>query len=302
MAAPWAIETERLCKAFGRAQAVRELDLRVQAGGITGFLGRNGAGKTTTLKMLLGQARPSAGTGRVLGLPIGEDRAGVAIRRRVAYVAEDKRLYEHFRVEELIRWTGRFYPDWRAAEADRLQRQWRLPGRTKVRALSKGMRTKLALLLALARRPELLILDEPSEGLDPVGIEELLNLLQDAAAQGTTVFFSSHQIAEVERVADRVCIVDRGRVVIDAPMQSLGGGYRLIRARFDGQAPEFGGGDPRAGRWRRAGRQISLLARDDAEEADVRSQLHACGASEVSVEPCGLREVFLDAVLEAGAE
>src|ERR1700722_6870455 len=114
--------------------------------------------------------------------------------------------------EQMICFTRAFYPDWRPDEEQKLLRQYRLPLDRKVKSLSKGMRTKLGLLMAFARRPELLILDEPSDGLDPVGIEELLESLVTQCSEGTAVFFSSHQIAEVERVADHICMLNKGRL------------------------------------------------------------------------------------------
>jgi ABC-2 type transport system ATP-binding protein len=205
------IETHQLTKRFGRFAAVEALDLSVRAHHITGFLGRNGAGKSTTIKMLLNMTHPTSGTGTLLGRRIDDPRENRAARHHVAYVGEDKQLYAYMTVEELIRFTRSFYADWRPDVARRLLAAYLLPPRQKIRALSRGMRTKLALLLALSRKPELLILDEPSEGLDPVAIEELLQTLVGAASEGTTIFFSSHQIAEVERIADRVCILDRNR-------------------------------------------------------------------------------------------
>jgi ABC-2 type transport system ATP-binding protein len=160
------IHTHALSKSYGSVQAVRGLNLSVGAGRITGFLGRNGAGKSTTIKMLLGMMRPSAGEGTVLGMRIGDPNESVELRRRVAYVSEDKRLYNYMTVEQMARFTSSFFPDWRPEVAQQLLREYELPHNRKIKALSKGMRTKLALLLALARRPELLILDEPSEGLD----------------------------------------------------------------------------------------------------------------------------------------
>jgi len=131
-------------------------------------------------------------------------------------------------VEQTIRFASSFYSDWRADVARRLLKEYKLPPQQKVQSLSKGMRTKLALLLAFARRPELLILDEPSEGLDPVGIEHLLETLVAQSAEGVTIFFSSHQIAEVERVADHVCILDNGRLLVNASLDQLRQSYRRI--------------------------------------------------------------------------
>jgi ABC-2 type transport system ATP-binding protein len=224
----WAIETRGLTKRFGSFEAVRAIDLKVARRGITGFLGRNGAGKSTTIKMLLGMTHPTSGTGSVLGHRIDDLHGSLELRRRVAYVAEDKQTYAYMTVEELIRFTRSFYPNWRREVERELMDAYDLPPRRKVKALSKGMRTKLALLLALARRPELLILDEPSEGLDPVSIEELLERLAATAADGTAVFFSSHQIAEVERIADRVCIIDHGSIAGDFSLEHSPTGLREV--------------------------------------------------------------------------
>jgi ABC-2 type transport system ATP-binding protein len=135
-------------------------------------------------------------------------------------------------VEQIIRFTGAFYPDWRKDVAQDLLRSYELPPERKIRPLSKGMRTKLALLLALSRRPKLLILDEPGDGLDPCGVEQLLESLVARASEGTSIFFSSHQIAEVERVADNVCILDKGRLILDATMDDLRQSYRQITVVF----------------------------------------------------------------------
>src|SRR5581483_11179241 len=193
----YVIETRDLTKCFGPFRAVSALNLRVAANHVTGFLGRNGAGKSTSIKMLLGMTYPTSGSGTVLGHAITDAKENREMRRKIAYVGEDKQLYAYMTVDQMIRFTASFYPDWSEQAAQRLRRQYQLPPDRKVKALSKGMRTKLALLLALARRPALLILDEPSEGLDPVSIEELLQTLAGVAAEGTAVFFSSHQISEV---------------------------------------------------------------------------------------------------------
>lgn len=204
------IQTDALTKHYGEFRAVNELNCRVRTERITGFLGRNGAGKSSTIKMLLGMIKPTSGSGTVLGYRIDDPRESIEIRRRIAYVGEDKGLYGYMTVGQLIWFTRSFYPDWQPEVEKKLLAEYRLPLNRKAKALSKGMRTKLALLLALSRRPALLILDEPTEGLDPVSIEELLQTLVTAPLHGTTVFFSSHQLSEVERIADDILMIDRG--------------------------------------------------------------------------------------------
>jgi len=191
------ILTRDLTKSYGRVAAVHELNLSVGPNRITAFLGQNGAGKSTTIKMLLGMVRPTRGEGMVLGKRINDAEENREMGRKVAYVAEDKPLYGYMTVEQTIRFASSFYADWRADLAGRLRDEYKLPPRQKVKTLSKGMRTKLALLLALARRPELLILDEPSEGLDPVGIEQLLQMLVAQAAEGAAIFFSSQRLLKL---------------------------------------------------------------------------------------------------------
>jgi ABC-2 type transport system ATP-binding protein len=290
------IETAGLTKHYGRVEAVRQLTLRVGAHRITGFLGRNGAGKSSTIKMLLGMSRPTSGTGRMLGRPIDDARESVEIRRRVAYVAEDKQTYAYMTVAQMIAFTRSFYDDWRPDVETRLRTQFDLPLSRKVKALSKGMRTKLALLLALARRPQLLILDEPSEGLDPVSIEELLQALVAAAAEGTTVFFSSHQIAEVERIADHVCVLDRGRLVVDASLEAIRSDYRRIEVGFAGEPPASEWGAELVGPAHISGRQVTLMVRGNADAVIERA--YSAGAVAVESSGVSLREVFLDSVAE----
>lgn len=288
------IETQELTKHYGSFTAVRSLNLRVHGGRTTGFLGRNGAGKSTTIRMLLGMTHPSSGTATLLSRPITDEKANCEARKHVAYVGEDKQLYAYMTVEQLIRFTRSFYSDWQEETHLRLLRQYQLPKDRKVKALSKGMRTKLALLLALSRRPELLILDEPSEGLDPVSIEELLQEMVTAAANGTTVFFSSHQISEVERVAEQVCIVDKGQLVADLAMDDLRQDYRRITLGFSEVPRPEKFQIPGIRRVKTEGRQVVLIANHDADA--VVELARSMGPATLDVTPIGLREVFLDAV------
>ena len=290
------IETHGLTKHYGTVEAVRDLSLTVECQRITGFLGRNGAGKSTTIKMLLGMVRPTAGAGRVLGYDIADPAQSLEIRRRIAYVGEDKGLYGYMTVADLIRFTRSFYPDWQAQiEAD-LLKQYQLPLGRKVKAISKGMRTKLALLLALARRPELIILDEPSEGLDPVSTEELLQTLQEIRAAGTSIFFSSHQLSEVERIADRVLMIDRGQLVMNTLLSDLLNNYRNITVEFAAQGPMPALDLAGVERIRVKGRQAWVLASSNVE--GIVAHARSFNAV-VQVTPVNLRDVFLELVKEA---
>jgi ABC-2 type transport system ATP-binding protein len=293
----YAIETQNLTRRYGRVEAVRALNLRVSRGQITGFLGRNGAGKSTTIRMLLGMTRPSEGSGAVLGRSIDDAGESRETRSHVAYVGEDKQLYGYMTVEQLMRFTASFYPDWRPETAHRLQGRYGLPFGRKVSDLSKGMRTKLALLLALARRPDLLILDEPSDGLDPISTEELLGALGAAAGEGTTVFFSSHRIAEVERIADRVCIIDRGALVADLSLEEMRQDYRRITLGFTTQPPEHGFDIRGVRQVRTSGRQMVLLANHNADAVVERAR--SLEAVSVDVAPVSLLEVFQEAVKDS---
>lgn len=290
------ILTQGLTKSYGHREAVRALNLSVGRNRITAFLGRNGAGKSTTIKVLLGMVRPTAGGGTVLGKQITDKNANRDMRRRVAYVAEDKPLYGYMTVEQTISFASSFYSDWRTNVARELLRDYELPTHQKIKQLSKGMRTKLALLLAFARRPELLILDEPSDGLDPVGIENLLQTLVAQSADGVTVFFSSHQIAEVERVADHVCILEKGCLLVDAPLDELRQSYRRIDLVFPFPVPEREFRISGVEKIRTSGHQMSVLASRNAEALVERA--HHLNAVSVEVAPVGLREIFLETVKE----
>src|SRR5437868_945030 len=175
-------------------------------------------------------------------------------------------------VEQTISFARSFYSDWRTNVERQLLRDYELPTRQKIKQLSKGMRTKLGLLLAFARRPELLILDEPSEGLDPVGIERLLQMLVAQSAEGAAIFFSSHQIAEVERVADHVCILEKGRLLVDASLDQLRQSYRRIDLVFSFPPPEREFQIAGVERIQARGHQMSVFASRNAEVVVERAR------------------------------
>lgn len=288
------IETTGLRKTYGSHEAVRGLDLAVPEGSVCAFLGQNGAGKSSTIKMLLGMVHATAGSGTVLGHRIDREKDSLLIRQSVAFVAEDKRLYDYMTVEEIIRFTRSFFPTWNVVFERELLQRFELPPNRKIRQLSKGMRTKLALLLGFARGCRLLILDEPSEGLDPVAIEEVLQIVVSLAAQGTTVFFSSHQISEVEQVADHVLMIDRGKLVLDLSMDDVLEGYRHVQAVFAEPVEERDLRLPGIEKVHMSGRMVSLVTSSNLES--ITEHLRMLRASNVNVLPISLKDIFLEKV------
>ncbi len=227
-----AIELRDVHKYYGDVHALRGVTLTVDRGEIFGFLGPNGAGKTTTIRCLLDLIRPNAGTMRVLGLDPG--RQSVAVRARTGYLPGELHLDDSLTAEEHLRFFNQVRggkADWRYVRelADRLQLDL---GRA-IRNLSLGNKQKVGVIQALMHRPELLIMDEPTTGLDPLMQREVLRLLREAQAQGATVFFSSHIMSEVEAVAERVGIIRKGRVVdVAEPAQLIRRALRRVRVRF----------------------------------------------------------------------
>jgi len=291
----WIIETNELRKSYGSVEALRGLDLQVPPGSIFGFLGKNGAGKTSTLKILLGMARPTAGRALVFGLAADDEQSSVGIRARTGFVSEEKDLYEFMTVEQMVRFTATFYPRWRADMEQRYLKSFALPADRKVKALSRGMRTKLALLLALCRGAELLILDEPTSGLDPAVTEEVLQaLVAHVGREEMTVFFSSHQIAEVDQIADRVAIVDAGRAVVSGAIDDLRERYRRIQFVFDGDAPVMPFRAPGVERVRRQGRTLTIFASRGADQ--IVDEARPLQPVSVDVLPVTLKDIFLETV------
>ena len=299
MADAFIIETADLRKSYEGVEALRGLTLQVPAGSICGFLGRNGAGKTTTIKVLLGMARPTSGGARAFGLPADAPEASVQIRRRTGFVSEDKDLYDYMTVEEMIRFTAAFYPGWRRDLERRYLAMFDLPLARKVKALSRGTRTKLALLLALSRGAELLILDEPTSGLDPAVAEEVLQaLVTHVAGEELTVFFSSHQIAEVDQIADRIAIIDRGRAVVTGALDDIRENFRRIQLVFDDEAPEPAFRAPGIECVRREGRVLTVLSSAGTEQILVEAR--ALHPASIDVVPVTLKEIFLESVKAEG--
>ena len=225
-----AIRIRSLDYRAGRDFALRGLDLNVRAGSVYGFLGPNGSGKTTTIKLLMGMLPPQDGTIDVLGHRVPDDV--VPALARIGYVPERVHLYPMLSVDETMRHHAAFYSRWDSLEAERLRRAFALRGDALVGRLSKGEAGKLMLLLALAVRPELLVLDEPTDGLDPVVRRDVLAAVVDyVASTGATVFISSHLVHEQERICDWVGVLDAGRMVAELPMSEFRAGIKRLRVR-----------------------------------------------------------------------
>jgi ABC-2 type transport system ATP-binding protein len=229
---PAPVETHRLTKSYGSARGVEELDLRVEAGEVFGFLGPNGAGKSTTIRTLLDFQRPTSGSAEVLGLDSVRD--SLAIRRRVGFLSSDLSLFDRMTGAEHVRWFSRARGGHDEAFTGVMVERFGVELERPVKELSKGNRQKVGLLLAFMHQPELLILDEPTTGLDPLVQTEFDQLLRETTAAGRTVLLSSHSLDEVQRVADRVAIIRQGRLVVTDSVDHLReNAARVLTLRFE---------------------------------------------------------------------
>ncbi len=226
------ISVTGLSRHYGTRAALENVSLFVPRGGVFGLVGENGAGKTTLIKHLLGLLRAETGAVRVFGRdPIAED---VEVLSRVGYLSEERDFPAWMRVDEVMRYTEGFHARWDRGYAEQLRQQFGLSGSARVRTLSQGQQAKLGLLLALAYRPELLILDEPSSGLDPLVRRDILEaIIRSVAEEGRTVFFSSHLLDEVERVSDYLTMLHRGQVVFSGPLEQVRQGHRGLLIQFE---------------------------------------------------------------------
>ncbi len=225
------VEVKRLTRRFEGKVALNEVSLVVPRGGVFGLIGGNGAGKTTLIRHVLGMLKAQSGTVRVFGHdPVANP---VTVLSRIGYLSEDRDMPNWMRIRELIRYTKAFYPNWDSAYVNQLLEAFDLDPNATVKSLSRGQRARAGLLIALAHRPELLVLDEPSSGLDPVVRRDILgSIIRTIADDGRTVFFSSHLLDEVERVADRVAIIHQGQILLTSTMDDIKETHRRMTLRF----------------------------------------------------------------------
>ena len=225
------VDVNELSRSFADKIALDGVSFRATGGQVYGLVGSNGAGKTTLLKHLLGLLRATPGSVRVFGLDPVRDPVGVL--GRVGYLSEERELPEWMSIDELMRYTQAYHPGWDAAYARELLDTFALDPREKIKELSKGMRAQAGLIAAVAHRPELLILDEPSSGLDVVVRRDILDAVVRAVADdGRTVIFSSHLLDEVERMSDHVTLMHQGRVALSGVLDDVRREYQRSRVRF----------------------------------------------------------------------
>jgi ABC-2 type transport system ATP-binding protein len=288
-----AITATDLAKSFrGGVIAVNGLDLSVPRGAVYGLIGRNGAGKTTTLRMLMGLLRPVRGTARVLGHDLWT--APRAVRQRVTYVSQEQQLPAGKCTAELCLDFSKLHERWDFALAGKLAKRFGIRVDAPMAALSGGEQRKVAVLLAFAARPDVLVLDEPAAGLDPIArrhlIEEIVEFLGDGGER--TVLFSTHIIEDLERVAEHVGIMDRGRMVAAGRLEDLQTGMRRVQLIFNGHAVPDGFRLPGAVRSRTEGPVLTAVVR-----IDTPAQLEALRATpdaRVADFPLGLQDLFIE--------
>lgn len=285
------IRFHEVTKRFGQLVALDKVSLEVHPGQVFALLGENGAGKTTAIKIMLGLENADVGTSEVLGFESRSD--GLCIRQRVGYVPESPTLYDWMTVDEIGWFAAGFYPDGFQQRFQQQASQFGLPRQKHLKSLSKGMRSKVVLSLALAHDPSLLVLDEPTSGLDALVRREFLESMVELAAAGRTVFLSSHQIAEVERVADVVAMVREGKVLLVERLDALKVDTREVIVTFDDpqQADQLDVPWPVLG-VRTKGRQQSYLVRD-WDESRVNDLQQAAGVNSVDNRAPTLEEIFV---------
>ena len=288
----YVIEARGLTKSFGGSPAVDGLDWTVERGSACGLIGRNGAGKTTTLRMLMALLRPDAGSARILGRSLWH--APASHRERVAYVSQEQNLYPWMTLVELCKYASHLYSRWDGDYASRLAARFQIPARVPVGVLSGGEKRKASILLAVAARPEVLILDEPAAGLDPVARRELLDTIVEVLADRPefALVFSSHIISDLERIVDHVAMMDRGRMALAGSVDDLKSRTRRVQMIFEGKHAPAGFRLPGAIRLDVDGPVVSAIVQCDHERDFEAIESHP--DARVSLFPLGIEEIFIE--------
>ncbi|MEO8383263.1 MAG: ABC transporter ATP-binding protein [Acidobacteriota bacterium] len=279
------IAVSELTRRFGAKTALSSVTMSVPRGGVYGLVGANGAGKTTLIKHILGLLRAESGSVRVFDRDPVVDPVGVL--SRLGYLSEENDLPAWMRVDELLRYSRAFHPGWDDAYADELRQAFALDPSAKIKSLSRGQKARAGLVVALAYRPELLVLDEPSSGLDPIVRRDILGaIIRTIADEGRTVLFSSHLLEEVEQVADHVTMISHGKIALSESLRAIKDSHRCVTLRFSESRPQ----PPAiAGvlRWDGHGTQWTAVVRGGSSDWKVD------GADVVSDRVASLDEIFV---------
>lgn len=290
----FSIEVKNVSRSFGRRQVVRDLDLRIRRGSIYGLLGRNGAGKTTVIKMLAGLIFPDAGEIKVNGIDTAEFTA--ADRAKIGYVSEKQILMPSLSVRSLIAFTSQFYAEWDSAVCDRILQRFKISPAARIRELSLGTTRQVAFMLALAQKPDVLLLDEPAANLDVVVRREFMDeLLQLLREENKTVLLSSHILSDIERVADEVGIMVDGTFCISEPLDRLKETVKQVR--FHGFESGTDGFEiPGAFRFRKTASEAlaTLRVEDDSALAKLAATHHC----HYEINNLNLEDIFVEMARE----
>lgn len=285
------IHTEELSKRYGAVDALSSVSLAVPQGAIYALMGANGAGKTTLIKMLMNLFRPSGGAAQVLGID-SKQLAGATFNS-IGYVSENQEMPDWMTVVGFLDYVRTFYPHWDTGLEQSLLQQFDLPLNRKLKQLSRGMKMKAAFASILAYRPELIVLDEPFTGLDPLVRDELIESLLDQAP-GTTIFLSSHDLAEIESFASHVGYLEQGRLVFSEEMSTLSGRFREVEVTLNTEAPT---GVAAAAHWLQFETSGAVVRFVDSEYSEHTTPAKLAGmfphARDITFNAMSLREIFL---------
>ena len=284
-----AIEVTRLSRRFGKTLALDEISLHMEPGRVYGLVGAKGQGKTTLIKHLLGLLRAQQGSVRVFGLDPVQNP--VEVLQRIGYLSEERDLPDWMRIDELLRYTAAYYPNWSQDYAQELLTTFRLNERKKIKELSKGMRAQAGLIAAVSHRPDLLLLDEPSTGLDPVVRKDILNaIIRAVADDGRTAIFSSHLLDEVEMMSDYVFMIDQGRLVMEGELDSIKERHWLVEAKFPSG---FTAAEDIEGVLAAENTTGSWIMICEGEEASIATAIGAQDGTLVKSRTASLQEIFV---------
>ena len=287
-----AIRIENFTKRYGKFTAVDNLSIEVPKGSIFGLLGQNGAGKTTTIRTMLNLLQPTEGSIQVLGLDSVKE--SLEVRKRIGYLPEEPTYYSWMTVSEIVSFNAAFYPTWDEDLAQKLLDDLELPRDKKLKSLSRGMQAKVGLVMALGPRPELLLLDDPTSGLDPVVRHEFLEaMIANVQSEGGTVFFSTHLLHEMERVADEVAIIHEGKLRLRGSLESVKHDFKKLRAIYTNVVPDQ---FPLEGIVRTERDAHQALLTVEKYDPAMDEALRNSGAETVEVLDLSLEEIFVETV------